>query len=413
MINLNVASQIDVRRKEIVVLLCIEEIFLMMGQSFLSPILPKFVQILGVDSNRIGMAIGFAITVFGIARVLMSIPAGKIAAHLGRRFLLVGAPAVVAISALGCAFTTEYWQLIVCRLLQGAGAACFSIASLIVLGEISTPANRGLYISFFWITALVGSSLGPTFGGLIGEYFGYKAVFFCYAALSVMAVIWGYLRIPETSAHKTGSRSKESHKHGGRVDKASLLLSKNFILISLVSLFTMISVAGPQNTLVPLVGYESLSLRESQVGIGLTLIAIMQLILTPFAGKLSDRLGRKILIVIGGVISGLGLLMFTQSNTYLIFLISNMILGLGRGIGSSIPTAYVTDIGLKNNYESTIATFRAISDIGWVVGPFFCGYLMDIAGINLPFYLTTGMLIVVVVMFGLFGKETVVRVPGT
>lgn len=402
-------SNKKVRLNEIVILLCVGEIFLMMGLSFLAPILPKFIEHLGVEAKALGLAVGMAITAFGAARAAMDIPAGKIARIYGRRFLLVGAPLIVFISALGCAFTTEYWQLIVWRVLQGAGAASFSVAALIVLSEVSEPYNRGLYISFFWTAALIGAGLGPTFGGFIGEYFGYRAVFLSYAVLALISVIWLYLRVPETSLKQSENRSGATSPDNSQ----GVIFNHDFILISLVSLFTLVTIGGTQATLIPLVGYEYLFLREGQVGIVLTVIAIMQVILSPLAGRLSDQVGRKKLIVPGGIITGLGLIMIIQSSSYWFFLFSALVLGLGRGIGAPVPTAYVSDIAQKNNYESTLASYRAISDLGWVIGPLLCGYLKDLVGLDTPFYVTAGMLLLIVIIFSVLGKETVVRKEGT
>ncbi len=394
-------------------LLCIEELLLIMGLGFLGPILPKFVQSLGVEAGNIGFAVGAAMTAFGVARAGMDIPAGKLARRFGRRFLLVGAPAVVVASALGMAFTTAYWQLILWRILQGAGSAGFSVAALIVLGEISTPANRGFNISFFWSTFLIGSSLGPSFGGFMGEYLGYRAAFFCYAGLALTAALWGYLRIPETTSRNASAPATNDHPVAAcPAPRKDAFFNPDFLLISLVSLFTLVSVAGTQVTLVPMVGYERLLLREGQVGIGLTVIAVMQLILTPLAGRFSDRLGRKTLIVPGGLIAALGLIMFVHSSNYWLFLLSAALLGVGRGFSGPIPTAYVADIAPRGSYESMLAAFRAVSDLGWVVGPLLCGYLKDVAGVNLPFYLTAGGLCLAVILFALVAEETVLRKEG-
>lgn len=390
------------RLNEVLIILCIEELLLVMGQGFLSPILPKFVQLLGIGADNIGLAVGAAMTAFGVARAGMDIPTGKLAKRYGRRFLLVLAPAVVTISSLGCALASEYWELIIWRLLQGASSACFGVAAIIVVGEISTPANRGLYMSFLWGTFLVGASLGPGFGGFIGEYFGIRAVFFTYAGLALMATVWGYFRIPETSSRNTAAPGAHRREQG-----PGSLFNSDFILITAVSLIFMITTGGTQNTLVPLVGYERLLLSEGQVGLVLTAIAVFQLILTPFAGRISDQIGRKALIVSSGMIVSLGLAMFVQSASYWLFIFSALILGLGRGIGGPIPTTYVADIAKPGNYENTLATYRAISDLGWVIGPVLCGYLKDVAGIGPPFYLTAGMFAVVSVLFGIFARETV------
>jgi MFS family permease len=341
-----------------------------------------------------------AITAYGLARAAMDIPAGRLVWRFGRRSVLIAAPAMVAVSALGCGLADAYWQLIAWRLLQGAGSAAFSVAALIVLGEISTPSNRGLYISFFWSTFLVGATLGPSFGGFLGEYFGCRTPFFVYAGLAIIATGWGYLRLPETKppAHRPAAKKQIS---------ADLIKNKDFLFISLVALFNLLTIGGTQTTLIPLLGYERLQLSAGQVGLALTLVAIMQLILTPLAGRLSDRLGRKILIVPGGILTALGLVVFLLAEGYTFFLVSGLLLGFGRGLGGPVPTAYVADIAPQGNYENTLAAFRALSDLGWVIGPLLCGGLKDFYGIDFPFYLTAGLLALIVVLFGFFARETV------
>ncbi len=120
-----------------------EALVLMMGMGFLSPVLPKFVQALGVEPTRIGTMVGLVITAYGVARVLTDLPADRLAQRWGQRPLLIIGPALIAISALGCGLAILYWQLVAFRLLQGLGSALSSVAAIIIIGEISTPANRG------------------------------------------------------------------------------------------------------------------------------------------------------------------------------------------------------------------------------------------------------------------------------
>lgn len=391
--------------------LCIEELFLMMGLSFLGPIIPKFVQSLGVGAGGVGIAVGMTMTAYGLARAAMDIPAGRLVRFFGRRPVLIIAPAIVTISALGCGLAAAYWQLIFWRLLQGAGSAAFSVAALIVLGDISTPANRGLYMSFFWSTFLIGATLGPSFGGLLGEYFGYRVPFYVYAGLALTATVWGYLRLPETKGSTPAPFSAHDADGGSparaKTSLVALVKNKDFLLICLVAFLTLVTIGGTQATLIPLLGYERLQLSEGQVGLTLTLVAVVQLILTPLAGRFSDRLGRKMLIVPGGILTALGLVAFLLADNYAVFLVCGLLLGIGRGLGGPVPTAYVADIAPRKNYEGTLAAFRAFSDLGWVVGPVLCGGLKDFCGINFPFSLTAGLLASVAVLFGFLARETV------
>ncbi len=385
----------------------------MLGLGFLSPILPKFVLVLGVKPEQIGTMVGLVIAAFGIARAIMDVPAGKLIQRWGRRPLAIIGPALVTVGALGSGLATEYWQLLVFRLAQGLGSALFSVAAIIVIGEISTSSNRGQYMSLYWASFIAGLSLGPTLGGFAGEHLGYRAVFFCFAAVALVATLWSYFRIPETRKGQPGIMPKPRIDASAQADLAEkpapLYKNLNFLLICGVSLFTLITISGNQVTLVPILGYERLGLREGQVGLTLTLIGIMQVAFVFLAGRLSDKVGRKALIVPGGIIAVLGLTMFTQSNSYWFFLFSAVVLGLGRGFGGPIPTAYVADIASPQNYEHTMAVYRAVSDAGFVIGPILLGGLKDTSGLDFPFFLGAGLLFVAIILFATLAKETVGR----
>jgi len=395
-------------RNKVLIVICVEALTLMIGAGFLSPILPGFVQELGVSPTVIGTMVGIVMAAYGVTRMAIDIPAGKIARLWGRRPLLILGPSLVAISALGCAFVTEYWQLVAFRLLQGLGSGIFSVIALIVIGEISTQANRGQYMSLYWGSFLLGTSFGPTLGGFIGEYLGYQDVFLSFFGLSLIATIFGYFFIPETRQNKS-TPAKSPDPDVNKAVSTPLSRNINFWLICAMVLITLITISGNQITLVPILGYEHLGLSEGQVGLALTVVAVMQLIIVPFAGRLSDKLGRKRLIVPGGIVTVAGLLMFTRADYYLFFLLSSAILGLGRGFGGPVPTAYVADIAPPEDYERTMAIYRTVSDAGWVIGPIMLGWLKDVSGINSPFFLAAGLLFVTTVCFALLAKETVGR----
>jgi MFS family permease len=397
-------------RNKILLALCIGEALLMLGLGFLSPILPKFVQAIGIKPAQIGTMVGLVITVYGIARAAMDLPAGRLAQRWGRRPLLILGPALVTLSALGMGLAIEYWQLVVFRLLQGLGSALFSVAAIVVIGEISTPSNRGQYMSFYWGSLLIGSSLGPTLGGFVGQYLGYRAPFFCFSGLALMATLWNFLRIPETKKGRLLAMSQTLDNPSTRnlaSNYTPLYKNLNFVLICAVTLFTLITLSGNQITLVPLLGYERLGLREGQVGLALTLVAAMQFAFVFLAGRLSDKLGRKTIIVPGGIITALGLLLFIQSSSYGFFLLSAVVLGVGRGFGGAVPTAYVADIASPQNYEHTIALYRTASDIGFVVGPLLLGWLKDTSGLDFPFFFGAGLLLTAIICFAALAKETV------
>ena len=383
-----------------------------MGFGFVSPIFPKLVSSLGVAPTQIGTMVGLAMTVYGVARVAMDLPAGKLAYRWGRRPLLILGPVLMSIGALGCGLATEYWQLLVFRLLQGLGSAIYNVACVIVIYEISTLFNRGQYLSLDWGAWLIGSSLGPTLGGFVAQYLGYRAPFFCFSFLALLAAIWLYFRMPETKKFQPVDMPQNlgNTPQPNSVKKAAFSYKNlNFVLICAIGFLILFTLSGNQITLIPLLGYERLSLREGQVGLTLTLVAIMQLAFVFPAGRLSDKLGRKIIIVSGGIITVLALLMFTQSYSYHLVLLSAVVLGIGRGFSGPVTSAYLGDIASAQDYEHAIALYRTISDIGFLAGPVLLGWLKDIRGLDFPFFLSAGLFFVAIILFAVLADETVSR----
>jgi MFS family permease len=385
----------------------------LLGVGMIMPILPKFAQSFGISITLVGLVVAAR----GLGRLVTDLPAGHLADRLGRRGLLLGGPALIILGALGSGLATSFQQLFVFRIVQGAGSAIMHTAAVIVLADITSPSHRGRIMSIYQGTMLTASALGPYLGGVISQHFGLRAPFFVRAALTFLALLWTYLRMPETRAvakvpADPPTADPASHQKAGNTsweETKGLLLNRNFLLISLLALGLFFTQAGGRQAIVPLLGYSTLSLNEVQVGLALSLAQVLNITLVFGGGRVADRFGRKAAILPGSLLMVLALVLFTRSTAYLPFLLSAMILGAGRGIIGAVPQTYAADIAPAGRYGSTLGLYRTLSAAGILAGPLVLGWLADTRGLAFPLEFNAALVLTVAVLFALLARETVRR----
>lgn len=389
----------------------------MMGQSFInmlgtgivSPVLPLYARSFGVSAAAVGMLI----SAFGIARIPINVPAGAFAENRGRKPLLVVAPLIMSVAALFTGLAGQFGQMVALRLVQGVGSAIQMTAAMIVMADISTPADRGRTMSLYQGALLLGTSVGPMIGGFIGEHLGFRTPFFVYSALTLCSAAWAYFAVAETrgmahAAQGAAPGHARSSAHGGISwrNAVRLLGNRNFALVSLCTLMVFFTRTGSQNTVLSLFGQDRLGLGPAKVGYGFTLIALLNFLTINVSGVLCDRLGRKVAIVPSGILAALALVTFTLGHTYWHFLGSCALLGIGLGVGGPAPAAYVSDLDLPGGRGLTMGVYRTVGDLGMSVAPVLLGWLSDRVGYDAALLTNAVLFLLVATAFGLFATET-------
>lgn len=393
------------KKNGILIVLCAQVMIMMLGMGVISPILPQYAQTFGVNITMVGMLI----TGFGLARIFVDIPAASMTEKFGRRPVLIAGTIIQTLSSLGCALAANYWQLLVFRVVQGVGSAAFTTAAMIALTDISSHKNRGQVMSTYQGSLLLGAGLGPTLGGFIAQYFDLRAPFFALAALSLVGVVWAYLRIPETRPaelqRETVSFSLNPFAHLP-ISQIKLMLGNiNFLAISIISFGVFFMRTGSQNEILPLLAHDRILLDSGQIGVTMTIMSIMNFIVLFACGKLSDRFGRKIIITPGVLLTVVALVMLSQSYSYWFLVVTCIIWGIGTGIAGPIPSAYVADILDRENYSTGMGLFRTVSDLGFVIGPLLLGWMADSRGYSFPLLFNAGFMLLAVILFHSLSRE--------
>jgi EmrB/QacA subfamily drug resistance transporter len=131
---------------------------------------------------------------------------GRVADMLGRvRMYNLGFVVFTVGSAL-CGLSQSATQLILFRLVQGAGAALMMVNSPAIITEVFPPNERGRALGINGITWGIGGVAGPLLGGLILSAADWRWIFFINVPIGIIGTLWAYRALHEMSKPKQGER---------------------------------------------------------------------------------------------------------------------------------------------------------------------------------------------------------------
>jgi DHA1 family multidrug resistance protein-like MFS transporter len=349
-------------------------------------------------------AIGLAVAAYGLARLLVALPAARLADRHGRRAALAVGGLVSAAGNLLCALAPTYPALLAARFVAGAGAGLMLTTGEIVLADISTPADRGRTMATYHGVFLFAVGIGPLPGGWLATHFGFAAPFLAYAVAGALAALVGWLGIPETR-DRAGLAGAATGRGAWRAQVRLLARHPGFRLVALVSLTAAFARTGALFTLIPILARDRLALTTDRIGFGLALATLAGLALAYPAGVLTDRHGRKAVIVPATLVSGVALVMFVLAPSYAWFLAACLAWSAG-GMGGSAPAAYAADVAPAGMNAAALGTFRMLGDVGYVAGPVLLGLAADVGGPERALGVTAALLAAVALLFAWRAPET-------
>ena len=336
-----------------------------LGYGLIAPVLPQLARHFGVS---IGAAT-FIITAFAIMRLVAAPPAGILIQRLGERYVYVSGLLIVAVSTAACAFAHTYWQLLVYRALGGLGSTMFFIAALGLMIRISPPNARGQVAGLFSGAFLIGSVVGPVLGSLTAG-FGLHAPFVIYGVLLLVAAAVVFISLRRSSLAGPAPRDELS------VTVRVALRHRAYRAALLSNFATGWSLFGLRFALVPLFVEEVLDRQPRNVaGIALAAFAIGNVLVVVPSGRLSDRIGRRPLLITGLVLAGLATAALGEAPSLPLFYGGALIAGIATGLFGAPQQAAVADVIGRARGGGAIATYQMMSDVGSIVGSFGVGLI--------------------------------------
>ncbi len=161
---------------------------------------------------------------------------------------------------------------------------------------------------------------------------------------------------------------------------------KNRSALTLIFLTVFIDLLG-FGILIPILpsfSIKELGVDESAIGIAIAIYSLVQFLFNPILGKISDKHGRRPVIIACLFLNALGYIVFAFAHSYLMLLISRAIAGVG-GSSIGVAQAYIADVTTREERSKGMGLIGAAFGLGFVFGPLFGGLLSNFG------YMITGL----------------------
>ena len=353
---------------------------------------PNYVVSLGASVASVGLFTSS----FMIAFALLAPKMGSLTDQYGRkRILMAGIFSDVILGTLTGLVPSWEWLLLI-RLFNGAVSSAAMLAGETLLIDMVTPQQRGEASGFIMSMSMVGRNIGPMVGGAVQwfvlssgatELLSYRVPYFVDSVFAAVALIVVYLLIEEPERSGGATRM-------GLNGKGVKIEWTNPLKVLMVNSF--ISGIGVGFIIPIMVLFYTDRFNMTPVGIGviISISGFIGLIASYFAGRYSDKVGRKPLIALGNYSSRVagGLLPFTGSATMAGIVVT--VRSLGFNISMPAFRALRADLVPPQVRGRMFGLFGTAFTAGSVVGPILGTWIYDtyrtttfnVMGIAIPGY---------------------------
>ncbi len=351
-----------------------------MGNSILFILIPLYVGRLPSPWLHLPepVLVGILISVYGLIVAFSQPLVGRLIDTVKRPKLIIQVGLVVmAAATFSFILAVRYVDLLVIRTIQGVGVALTVPASLALMAAGTERRTRGGAMGVFTTMRLVGFAIGPMLGGWLHDRFGFDTAFIVGAVL-----IAGGFALVQLLVREPPFEEEEAEAAGGKRFFSRELLTPAMLGLA----FATFVMAASFTLMVPLEKEFNRRLQESALGFGIAFSALMvsRLFLQIPLGRLSDRIGRRPLLLVG--------LLLMAPTTALLGLAANTVqLALIRvfqgaaSAGVAAPAfALAADLASKRGQGRQLGLVTMGFGLGIALGPLLAGFLA-VVFFELPF----------------------------
>ena len=368
-----------------------------------APLLPLFARDLGASPSMIGIVVG-ASTLTGI---FVKMPAGALSDILGRRPLLLAGALVFALMPFTYLGASSLAALIVLRILHGSATAVFGPVASATVSDLAPLAQRGAWLGTYATAQGAGQALGPALAGYLIASGRFDLAFIAAGVVGLAVPLIVGTWSPSLPVHETPARWPAF--------RAGLLevLRHRLILVTSSAHAAQFVLNGALSAFLPLYGRDVCGLTTPQLGWLFAGQTVTTLAARPFIGAMSDRVGRRGVIVAGLTVCSIAVWALSATASRWVLAAAVVTYAAGVATTTAATSALITDVSRRARYGTAHGVFGTIYDIGDAAGPIGAGFLVAAAGYASMFRTLAVVGLVMAVVFAVASRPGVGEVSSS
>lgn len=327
----------------------------------LSPILPR----IGEELQIAEALLGWLVTSYAVSLSIFALITGPISDKFGRRVVLLAGCGSMAVALALHATANSFETLLIVRAVAGAAGGMLSGAAVSFVGDFFPYNRRGWAIGWVMSGVAFGQIVGIPIGIILANNFGFKSAFLMFAVTMFFATALVWFFIPQPDVHRDAERLTVKR---AVANYAELLRRKEVVSASAV-FFLMFFGIGLYLIYLPTWLETTLGVSGIEIASLFLVGGLVNIVSGPMAGKVSDSVGRKPLIILSCL--GLGVVMVATTYVvtsmfwaYIMFAFAMMMVAIRMSPLQSLMTALVS----ANRRGALLSLTVAIGQIGIGIG---------------------------------------------
>jgi DHA1 family multidrug resistance protein-like MFS transporter len=382
------------------------------------PLLPD----IGRDLRITAADLAMITTAFALGRLVMDLPAGRLADRLPPGRALAGTGVGVAVSAALLATADSLGQALAGVFFLGVASALTNTTGMTLFATSAPPERRGTAMAGFSMALMTGQTIGPALGGAIAGVAGWRAAQGA-AALIGVGVFAVCLLAPAGKTSRpaeqpppttrgdappeeaTPYRARSPHGGGAPSDEAPPYRARTVpppgpgpglsrsqaAVLAAVPFAVFFALSALPQTLLPVIGSSELSLTTATIGLALGAGGVARFAGSALAGTVSDRVSRKAALIPSLLGMVVGVLILIPSPTLATWLLAIVLLSVASS-GIAVAATIIADRVPADTVGRRLGTFRFTGDFGLLAGPAITGVLYQHSGRSAAMLVTAGVL---------------------